>query len=326
MKLNISRIIFLFIYLTLKDPTPTFTQKELVDFWRILFDNISKINNQGVMEKDGSNCLTALGLICLHCMKLLTKTPESTQKSMTARMNNHFVDLYKLPGVKHKLVPVHIKSLTSLAEYMRANQTEALEIVSILVGKTIIEGSKLSSDQAVKGVLYGSCLTHIGMYGLGPVKHVEQTALALGLKTSEFCRLICTKHVKASLENVCSLIGESTKMPGKQKILDAEYDLKMQLSWRFCRLYNQAHFQRFKTQQNARLIIRCAAYLSETSRGTEIKHMTLLDSRMNKTIFEHEKAKAHKYLSSRLTMDDEPLTAEAKAIYKKSFQDPSDPF
>lgn len=70
----------------------------------------------------------------------------------------------------HGLIPVSAKTLASLQPKMSSGNKEVLNMVSIIVGRVIWETNKEIPCDGIKGILYGSCLVHIGMFGLAPVK------------------------------------------------------------------------------------------------------------------------------------------------------------
>lgn len=137
--------------------------------------------------------------------------------------------------------------MQELDNIITASNPTALFILSGMIGKIIVENSRPTPNVGIKGVLLGACLTHIGMNGLVPLKHTEQTATALSIPCGTFCDMICTTGVKDSLINVCSMITLTTTPISKVKTFDKEYDIKSQISWRYSSLYNQSHFNRFRT-------------------------------------------------------------------------------
>ena len=68
--------------------------------------------------------------------------------------------------------------------------------------------------------------------------------------------------------------------------MGTSYDVMSQFSWRFCRIHNRAHFSGFSATSNTRLILRCAAYLSQTQQGASINNMTLLQVKHNSDLFD----------------------------------------
>lgn len=292
----------------------TITTEIISDCWRKLAA-ILCVESQQTPSALMAMAETAIGMVSMHCFKLMSKNVQSVANSMLNNMNKHFLDLYKASELGIALCPPHIKSLEMLQPLFVSGDDQLFTILSLMIGKSIIEVSKPTSQPQIRGVLYGACLTHLGMHGLTPVKQIEQTSLALGVSISAFCRAIFTTQVKDSVINVCQMLNVSREAPGKIKIMGVEYDLKSQMSWRFSRLYNNAHFNRFATKKNARLIIRCAAYLSEVQEESSILSMTIIGTSINRKLFDRERKIAAVYVKDIVNSSDKGLAPDSRKYY-----------
>lgn len=141
-----------------------------------------------------------VGLLVLHSLKLICRSVQSTLRSMRNRMNAHFRSIYSPAGWASELLPPHKKALDQLHIPFSAMDKDVLAIVGLLCAKLVFVTSEDSPDQHIKGLFYGSCLTHIGIYGLTPIKHLEQAATALGMSPGPFSALIYTAQTKDSKE------------------------------------------------------------------------------------------------------------------------------
>lgn len=282
-------------------------------FWTDTFNIIGGLKDQGQIDAKAWEASSAIGIITMHCMKMASKGEDSAFRSMQNNLERHFQDIFK-PSLMINLIPPSHSSLKQLHPKINAGTDPVKEILSLIIGRAIWENSENSPNDKVKGALYGSCLVHIGMHGLAPVKYVEQAALALDVEPKHFCNMICTKLVRNQVINVCKMLQAAT-LTSTVKIFEEERNLKFQSSWRFCRLYNSNHFNRFKTALNTRLIARCAAFISVTEKGADIAKMTILSGAFAAKIFSNERVLANNYINQKVQDGDAPSTDEAALLY-----------
>ncbi|AJG39127.1 ORF1 [Shayang Fly Virus 3] len=283
-------------------------------FWGYILDIYIKSSDAKPHAKLAT-AETIMGLICMNCFKLISKTENSVFKSMTRNLHKHYVDLFRPSDLVHTLCPPHINTLVFMKAAFGSLSGVLRDCLSMMISRVIIENSTSVPAQATIGVLYSACLTHVGMHGLAAVKHVEQTALAMGLSISKFSGMIMTTRVKDSLLNVLMLLKIGATPAKSLIILGKSYDVPFQFSWRFCRIYNPAHFSRFVTANNTHLIIRCAAYMGHLQDSSSILDMKILQGTRNQSIFAREKTIAQRYFAEEDSKGDAPIVDAAKSLY-----------
>lgn len=284
-------------------------------FWEYLF-NILTNSAESKPHAELPTAEVIMGLICMNCFKLISKPEESVFKSMTRNLHKHYVDIFRPREILQTLCPPHITSLTLMKAAFGSISGELLDCLTLMITRVIIENSKNVPTQSVIGLLYSACLTHVGMHGLAAVKHVEQTALAMGLPIARFASMIMTTRVKDSLLNVLMLLKIGATEADSLNIMGKIYRVPFQFSWRFCRIYNQAHFSRFVTANNVYLILRCAAYMGHLQDSSTILAMKILQGPRNQAIFEREKTIAQRYFDEEDSKGDAPLVEEARNLYE----------
>ncbi|AJG39169.1 ORF1 [Wuhan House Fly Virus 2] len=301
--------------------------KSITQFWESLTQKLLSVADQGTITKEHRLYHAVVGLLILHSLKLMCRSVPSTIKSMRARLNPHFRSIYGVSGWTLDIIPPHKDALTQLQVPFNSMDKEVLKIVGLLCAKLIFVSSSPTPDQNVKGLLFGSCLTHIGMFGLAPIKHLEQAAVALNMTTGAFGKLIYTMRTKESIDKCIKFLTVVNKVTEKVKYLDQELNLKGQITWRFARLFNQAYFNRFRTALNTRLIIRCAAFIKAAGKSQDIENMTVLSSAVNRNLFDQDLQVAEQYLSSNTYEQDKPLSKDATSVFGQTTpRMPDEPF
>lgn len=299
----------------------------ITEFWKNLSDLIQKQPDQGAVSPTFRMGENLLGLLLLHCLKLITRTPSSVHRSIATRLEKHFRAIYRPEGWTIAPVPPHFKSLEQLHIPMSAQDPAVMSIVTLLLSKLVLIQSSSSSSISIKGLLYGSCLTHIGMHGLAPIKHLEQASSAVDKTTGAFADMICTQTTQNSLTACVNFLVSMHDKPTEVSFLKEKYTYTGQVTWQFCRLYDQSHFSRFRTKSNTRLIIRCAAFLAVTDKGPNIRQMSLLTTSPNNLkIFDRELAIARRYWDEQVAGKDEATTAAASKLYTGSSMETVNPF
>lgn len=297
-------------------PDQVTTRENIGEFWTTLYDMTKNLTSQGETNAlNEKTLISVLGFVCLHTLKLITREVRSVQSSMSLRMSAQYAAIYKNTSFTRKIVAPCVNALRDLkTAYL--NKQISLDLLSILIGRNMIERAEPIPDDNIFGILHGTCLLHVSMYGLAPIKYFEQAAKALGMKNSEFASLICTSLVKKSIVDISHMLIYANKSH-TVKIYEKSYTLASQSTWRYARLYNANYFNRFITTKNARIVIRCAAYVAVHESSSQIDQMNILQGHTNKAIFLKEKERAEEHARNQISQNDAPLTKDAETIYKQ---------
>lgn len=300
------------------DQLPTLSSNDIKDFWSKLSQMITKDPDQVQLSADSRYACGALGLIVLHCFKMINRTAESTYRSMSSRLNRHFKAIYAPANWEITLAPAHFQSMKALHTQFASPDSKILELLSIILCKLIFLHAEETPSQTVKGLFYGSCLTHIGMFGMSVLRRLEQTALAMDLNLGDCMKTLCTKKVFDSMVRCTKMIKGNVGECYSAVLLGTTIKVPTQVTWRFSRIYNTSHFSSMGANNNTHLILRCAAYLKASNRGQSIDNMQILQNPGNKSIFTAELETAREYFRTEMITHDVPMTEEAKSLYTRN--------